>query len=741
MGAVLLALASAALLHRLLPGEVAREYALVRFYIPWDDDVESATSVSYWLASWDRRIERVVVGEDGRFYAGGRRIRFFGVNIGGAACFPEKGEAERVAARLAKLGVNLVRLHGIDANWESVNIFGGYGAPTTRTIDPKALDRLDYFIAKLRERGIYVNLNLLVARRFRAADGLHPDVEKLDWKDQHALIFIDPSVRALYKEFVYQLLTHRNPYTNMTHAEDPAVAFVEIANEMGAWFWYMLTDLVARLPPHYKGLLEDLWNSYLMSKYGTIEGYLERWGVRGGRAPALTSSMYWSAPDFVREDWLDFIYRLELETYSELYDFIRREVGYGGIIVGSTTFFSPLSIQSRFDVIDAHSYWQHPEFPGQAWDPGNWYVLNEPMVNHPLKSTIVALAAQRVHGKPFVVSEYGHPAPNMYAPEGIVMLAAYAALQDWDGIVYFAYGAYNDWDARRIRGWFDIDQDPLKMALMLPAYMLFVRGDVKPAQGYIVADLPGYVERRLLKEYNYGEGSDVGLKPEAALTHRVAVAIEKPPPSGALKPEDFKPPAERGVYASDTGQIVWDASREGRGLLQVVTDRSIVLAGYIGGGRFEHAGVAIEVGETLLDGWGIVSLIARADETIANWSRVLLIAMGYGVNEGMTIRDYDSKRVVAVGSPTMKQLGEARGKRIFCPFQWGQRGDWGPGPTLVEPLSLTVRLRVSRSIEVWALDTQGRRAARVPVAEEGSWKVFRVDHSYGTIWYEILTNP
>ncbi|MEM1930489.1 MAG: hypothetical protein QXH81_10995, partial [Thermofilaceae archaeon] len=111
------------------------------------------------------------------------------------------------------------------------------------------------------------------------------------------------------------------------------------------------------------------------------------------------------------------------------------------------------------------------------------------------------------------------------------------------------------------------------------------------------------------------------------------------------------------------------------------------------------------------------------------------------VNEGMTIRDYDSKRVVAVGSPTMKQLGEARGKRIFCPFQWGQRGDWGPGPTLVEPLSLTVRLRVSGSIEVWALDAQGRRAARVPVTEEGSWKVFRVDHSYATIWYEILTNP
>lgn len=734
---------TALVLRSLLAPSGEREYSLVRFYIPWDDSAETATSVKYWLTSWERTIGRVDVDDSGRFRVDGKRIRFFGVNIGGGACFPERAEAEKIAARLAKLGVNLVRLHGIDASWDSVNIFGGYGAPTTRRIDERALDKLDYFVAALKRQGIYVNLNLLVARRFRAADGLHPDIEKMDWKDQHALIFIDSEVMAVYKEFAQQLLKHRNPYTNMTYAEDPVVAFVEIANEMGAWFWYMLTDLVSRLPPYYRQVLENLWNDYLASKYGGIEEYLMRWGVSSNRAPALTSRTYWSAPDFVREDWLDFIYQIELKTYTELYNFLKHEVGYRGLVVASTTFFSPLSIQSHFDVIDAHSYWQHPEFPGGSWDPGNWYVVNEPMVNQPLKSTITSLAAQRVHNKPFVVSEYGHPAPNMFASEGIVMLAAYAALQDWDGILYFAYGSLNDWDARRIRGWFDIDQDPGKMALMIPAYMLFVRGDVKPAQNYVVASLPNSVEKLRLKEYDYGEGSDVGVKPEISLMHRVAVAVIAPPPRGSLSPGEVALPADaaRGVYKSDTSQVAIDVSERGRGVLTVVTERSVVLAGYIGGRAFSFGSVSLSVDDTLLDGWGVVSLIVREDETLGNWSRMLLITIGYVTNEGMVIRNYDSRGVVAIGATRMKQLGEARGKRIFCPFQWGQRGDWGSGPTVVEPLSLTVRLKSVGNVEVWALDNTGRRVARVPVRVESDTKVFSVDPSLGTIWYEIIAQP
>lgn len=720
--------------------EKRKEYELFRFYLPWDDRSETATHVKSWMSVYNRTIERVSIGADGRLYAGGRRIKFMGVNIGGAACFPRKEDAEKIAGRLAKFGINLVRLHGIDANWERVNIFGGYSAPTTRNLDPEALDRLDYFIAKLKENGIYVNLNLLVARRFRTADGLPQEIEQMDWKDQHALIFIDKQVRELYKEYVSQLLTHRNPYTNMTYAEDPTIAFVEIANEMGAWFWYMLTDLVGRLPPTYKAALEERWNSYIESRYGSVSAFLAKWGVRGDRAPALTSKMYWGAPDFVRETWLDFIYQFEAETYMELYYFIKRGVGCKGLVVGSTCFFSPLGIQSRFDVVDAHAYWQHPEFPGASWDPQNWYVVNEPMVCNPLKSTVVSLAGYRVYGKPFVVSEYDHPNPNAYGPEGVLFLATYAALQDWDGIIYFAYGSLDDWDSRRLRGFFDIDQNPAKMALFIPAYAIFVRGDVEPASTYVVADLAPSVERQRLEGYDYADAYDAGLRPELSLLHRVAVATTVAPSETVKKPEEVEVPreAKTGIFKSDNGQVMWDASEKDRCLLFVNTSRTVALAGFVGDRSFELGWATLVAGGTLLGGWGVIAFITREDESFSDWSRMLMVAVGYVTNEGLTLRDYDSKRVLAIGSTRMREMGDLRGKKVTCVFQWGQVGDWGRGPTVVEGLEVTVRLRASGDVEVWALDNVGNRKHRVPVAADGEFKVFKVGPEHETIWYEIV---
>ena len=720
--------------------EKRKEYELFRLYLPWDDGSETATHIKSWLSVYNRTIERITIGADGRLYAGDRRIKFMGVNVGGAACFPRKGDAEKIAKRLAKFGINLVRLHGIDANWEGVNIFGGYGALNTRNFDPEALDRLDYFVAKLRENGIYVNLNLLVARRFRAADGLPPEIEQIDWKDQHALMFIDKQIRELYKEYVSQLLLHRNPYTNMTYAEDPTIAFVEIANEMGAWFWYMLTDLVGRLPPTYKATLEELWNSYIQAKYGSVGEFLAKWGINGDRAPALTSKMYWAAPDFVKEAWLDFIYQLEAETFTELYDFIKREVGYKGLVVGSTCFFSPLGIQSRLDVVDAHAYWQHPEFPRASWDPQNWYVVNEPMVCNPLKSTIVSLAGYRVYGKPFMVSEYDHPNPNVYGPEGVLFLATYAALHDWDGIIYFAYGSLDDWDARRLRGFFDLDQNPAKMALMIPAYMVFVRGDVEPASTYVVADLAPSVERQRLKEYDYADAYDAGLRTELSLLHRVAVATTVAPSETVKKPEEMEVPreAKTGIFKSDNGQVVWDVSEKNRCLLLVNTSRTVALAGFIGDRSFELGWATLEVGSTLLGGWGIIVFTTREDENFSDWSRMLMIAVGYVTNEGLTLRDYDSKKILAVGSTRMKDMSDLKGKRVTCIFQWGQVGDWGRGPTVIEGLEVTVRLRVSGEVEVWALDNIGNRKFKVPVTSNGEFKVFRVSPEHETIWYEVV---
>jgi len=64
---------------------------------------------------------------------------------------------------------------------------------------------------------------------------------------------------------------------------------------------------------------------------------------------------------------------------------------------------------SAMDVIDGHTYWQHPETN----------VRKSPMVNDPFNSTVVELSRSAIAGKPYTVSEVGNPFPNDYDGEGI----------------------------------------------------------------------------------------------------------------------------------------------------------------------------------------------------------------------------------------------------------------------------------------------------------------------------------
>ena len=97
-------------------------------------------------------------------------------------------------------------------------------------------------------------------------------------------------------------------------------------------------------------------------------------------------------------------------------------------------------------------------------------------------NTLAGLARQRIKGKPFTVTEYEHPSPNYHGAESPLLLAAYAGLQDWDGLWLFAYGQGNSVEPMGyVAGFFEIAQHPTKMANLLLAANLFRRGDVQPA--------------------------------------------------------------------------------------------------------------------------------------------------------------------------------------------------------------------------------------------------------------------
>ena len=102
------------------------------------------------------------------------------------------------------------------------------------------------------------------------------------------------------------------------------------------------------------------------------------------------------------------------------------------------------------DVTDCHNYWQHPYFPGRPWDPVDWIVRNVPMAGAPDGGTLRMLLT-RAAGKPLVCTEYNHPAPNTYSSEAFLLLGAYAALHDLDGIFAFAYSHGDRLEPRHLR--------------------------------------------------------------------------------------------------------------------------------------------------------------------------------------------------------------------------------------------------------------------------------------------------
>ncbi len=245
------------------------------FVIPWDDSSASITDVSA-LNPVPAGGNGTISPKNGHFYdTKGNRIRFLGVNMTFSACFPDKSDAEKVAAHLHKCGVNLVRFHHMDNGFAPNGIFDPK-FPDHQHLDADQLDRLDYFINQLKLHGIYSNLNLHVSRKFDAADGFS-DSDRLPDADK-GVDYFDPKMAALEKKYASDLLTHSNPYTKSKYVEEPAVAIVEITNEdsLVDEFW---DGANIKLPSTYQDLLREKWNAWLKKKYETTEGLKRSWSA------------------------------------------------------------------------------------------------------------------------------------------------------------------------------------------------------------------------------------------------------------------------------------------------------------------------------------------------------------------------------------------------------------------------------------------------------------------------------
>lgn len=688
------------------------------FYMDWRENLETPVDMSYLLEPPAGKDGAIRI-EDGHFVKpDGERFKVWGINVSSRACFPRKENAPLVAWYLARFGINCVRFHHMDNR--STGFLDG-NEKDTRKLDPELLDRLDYFIAELKKQGIYTNLNLNVARQFKEGDGVR-DYKLLGYAK--GVTYFDERLIELQKEFARQLLTHYNPYLESEYRNEPAVMIVEIVNENSLVETWVAGRLLGKNTKPYPGTWTDIPASYeraLTEKYNQwlketlSEEQLSRMRKetdtgKGQLIPRLVPNEFHSASKERFHTEASFYMAIEKQYFMDMYDYLKNELGVRSHIVGSSDHnhyrsgYPHLSATALMDVVDGHVYWQHPNYKeGRINGRRNFVIPNTPMVNDPLFSTVVQLSRSAVKGKPYTVSETNHPYPNEYACEGIPILVAYAALQDWDGIFFytFEHSYPADWEAFN-RGHFDIRPDPVKMANLAAAGLMFLRGDITSAKQTIER---GYssdqVFDSILLSYKERPYFTPGFSDFLPLVHSTRIKTLDG------EPTQFEIQDTPDTIVSDTNELNWAHFKTGSGMVTINTPKTQALIGHIKQQEMKTDNLSAEISNSF------ASIVCNSldNKPIDESNRLLITATAKALNS-------DS--------------------------QWNEERTsltkWGNAPTMIEPVKgdvLLHNLKSAEQIQIIPLDGEGKPQSDPVdcVKKNGIWRL----PIGGTVavWYEV----
>ena len=466
-----------------------------------------------------------VSAKKGHFYfEDGTRARFLGFNVAARSNMPDRLTAEKMAARFASMGVNVIRLHAADAavgdkpcTWTAPkdSPFLNYENGNTRLFNEKGLDRFDYFFAKLKEKGIYLHIDLLVARNFLPGDDLDypggfPATAKCYPVINEALI-------QRQQEYAKMLLTHKNPYTGLSIAEDPAVITVQLTNEESAIKATDDTDWNPELQP-YRDEKQKRFNEYLLMKYHTRDRLAEAWTndgvcalkedenpeagtvktVPGGFVQPPNDPMgQWDADISPARyaDYMEFGILMNRKFYQRMKDYIR-SLGVKVPIVCSNLLGGAADVYGHIDgdLMENNSYVNHPMPPFRndntymVAGPVE-YVSTDPLTMQRgigcLATTLLSLGSLAViQGKPFMLSEWNEYGLHPFHSTAMVQTVAYACLNDWDGLILYNHHTSENWEdqpADEILNVFDCYNDPAVVCQWGYMATVFLKGLIAPS--------------------------------------------------------------------------------------------------------------------------------------------------------------------------------------------------------------------------------------------------------------------
>lgn len=606
----------------------------------------------------------------------GQPVRFWGVDAGAQLLRHEPAAFNRFARRLARLGVNMVRLH----------------APLWREDDFTKLDqaklvKLHALVASLKTEGIYLALSTYFPLWLSPSDKI--DFPPMKGQEHpFAVPFFDQRFQDLQKSWWRAALTQPNPATGLSLVQDPTLAFIEIINEDGLLFWTFHPYL--GIPEAEMSIIEKQFGDWLSGRYGGLDKALAAWGTGGffarwfggmvkgddpptGRIGFLTLDQIVERRETKRaQDTAEFLAHTQRTYFDRMYTFLKKDLGFRGSVscsnwgTADARVLGPLDKVSnaRCDFIDRHAYHAGPhegarnasalsngdrfnDAAALRFETGRGEKADDPKgVSFDLP--IMDLAW---NGKPSTNSAINWLPPNRFRAEMPLVTAAYGALQGSDGFAFYTTGEV-DW-ARRLDK-FTI-ADPVAMGQFPAAALIFRRGLVRTAEPALRLELA-------LAEVNALNGIPemAPQHPEAVRTQQVGsidplaflvgpVEVNVTKTGGRSRVTDLGKFIDRGkrVVRSATGELRWDY---GRGVVTVDAPQAQGIAGFL-----SQAGT-VGLGDVQISSpleYGSIVVVALDERPIKTSRRLLVQVMSEDRNSGWSAPGSGMRTIEDVGGPPL----------------------------------------------------------------------------------------
>jgi len=593
----------------------------------------------------------VKLSADGSGFAlgDGTPVRFWAVND--TVYKKSNVELEYHARFLAKLGVNMVRMHGS---------FSAKGAGKKITdVDEKEIDHAWRLVAAMKKQGIYTTISPYWANGGHTGTAASWGIEGYgDKADLWDLLFFRDDLKEGYKAWTRALLTKPNPYTGIPLAKEPAVALLQIQNEDSLFFWTL-----QGIKPAQKELLGKKFGRWLVKQYRTLDAALAAWDnfrvdgddLAQGKV-GIFSTWHMTQPQKGgaakrMHDQVRFLAETQRDFYAEIARYFREELGCKQLINASnwiTADTEKLNDLERWtytatDVQAVNRYYgggRHTG-PNSGWriDPSDFFEGRSVLKN----PTALPTSLKQVVGQPIVITESCWVYPLAYESEGPFLVAAYGGLTgvgpyywfsaDTPGHCldpYFPYHTFPDGQ----KGVFKWLLHPGTMTQFPAAALLYRQGYVRRSEPVVHEErslealwdrkTPLLTEGRTFdpnRNTRFAEGAEgkTAVDPLAFLVGRVEVKYGGDPArTRSIALGKHINPATKTV-TSVTGELKWNY---GAGLCTLDTPKAQGATGF-----FRDAGGEVKLTDAVIrsgNEYVTVTLVALDDRPLHESAKVLV---------------------------------------------------------------------------------------------------------------------